>query len=66
MRQRADVRFRTEMSLYVSLFINLLYIAIKLFSGIYYRSVWFIALAVYYILLAVIRFILLHKSKKTR
>lgn len=60
-----DVRFRTELSLYASLFINLLYIAIKLFSGIYYRSVWFIALAVYYILLAVMRFILLHKSKKT-
>lgn len=60
-----DVRFRTEMSLYVSLFINLLYIAIKLFSGIHYRSVWFIALAVYYILLAVMRFILLHKSKNS-
>lgn len=61
----SDVRFRTEVNLYVSLFINFLYIAIKLFSGIYYRSVWFIALAVYYILLAVMRFILLHKNKKT-
>lgn len=40
-----------------------MYIAIKLFSGIYYRSVWFIVLAIYYILLAVMRFILLHKSK---
>lgn len=60
-----DVRFRTELSLYASLFINLLYIAIKLFSGIYYRSVWFVSLAVYYILLAVMRFILLHKSKKS-
>lgn len=42
-----------------------MYIAIKLFSGIYYRSVWFIALAIYYILLAVMRFILLHKSKNS-
>lgn len=58
-----DVRFRTELWLYGSLFINFLYIAIKLFSGIYYRSVWFISLAVYYIFLAVMRFILLHKSK---
>lgn len=60
-----DVRFRTELSLYSGLFINLLYIAIKLFSGIYYCSVWFIALAIYYILLAVMRFILLHKSKNS-
>ena len=60
-----DVRFRTELSLGGGLLINFLYIAIKLFSGIYYRSVWFISLAVYYILLAVMRFILLHKNKKT-
>ncbi|MDE7361778.1 MAG: hypothetical protein K2N38_07580 [Oscillospiraceae bacterium] len=59
-----DVRFRTELSLYSGLLINFLYIAMKLFSGIYYRSVWFISLATYYILLAVMRFILLHKSKK--
>lgn len=60
-----DVWFRTELSLYGSLFINFLYIAIKLFSGIYYRSVWFISLAVYYILLAIMRFILLHKNKNS-
>ena len=58
-----DVHFRTELSLYFGLFVNFLYIAMKLFSGIYYRSVWFIALAGYYILLAVMRFILLHKGK---
>lgn len=60
-----DVRFRTVLSLYGGLIINLAYIAIKLFSGIYYRSVWFIALAAYYALLAVMRFILLHKNKKS-
>ncbi len=60
-----DLRFRTKISLYSGFFINLLYIAIKLFSGIYYRSVWFISLAVYYILLVVMRFILLHKSKNS-
>lgn len=58
----SDVRFRTEISLYCGLAINFLYIAVKLFSGIYYRSVWFISLGVYYILLAVMRFILLHKN----
>ncbi|MBD5383996.1 MAG: hypothetical protein HDR72_03235 [Ruminococcaceae bacterium] len=60
-----DIRFRTELSMYGSLIINFLYIAIKLFSGIYYRSVWFVSLAAYYILLAIMRFILLHKNKKS-
>ena len=59
-----DVRFRTEISLYQGLFINLLYIAMKLFSGIYYRSVWFISLAVYYMLLAVMRLLLLRRGKR--
>lgn len=59
----SDIRFRTEISLYQGLLINLLYIAMKMFSGIYYRSVWFISLAVYYILLAVMRFLLLHRGK---
>lgn len=58
----SDVRFRTEISLYQGLFINSLYIGIKLFSGIRYRSVWFISLAVYYVLLAVMRFILLRRG----
>ncbi len=42
-------------------FINLLYIVMKLVSGILYRSTWFIALAVYYILLAVMRFLLVRR-----
>ena len=36
----------------------------KLFSGIFYRSVWFISLAAYYAILAVMRFILLYKNKR--
>ncbi len=56
-----DVRFRTGVSLYQGFFINLLYIVMKLVSGILYRSTWFIALAVYYILLAVMRFLLVRR-----
>lgn len=59
-----DVRFRTEVSLYLSFFINLLYIGVKLFSGICYRSVWFISLAVYYGLLAMMRVVLLRRGKR--
>lgn len=65
-RFRKDVMFRTELSLYGGLFINLLYAVMKLASGIYYRSVWFGTLAVYYILLAMMRFLLLrHVNKNT-
>lgn len=52
--------FRAEIALYSSFVINFLYAGIKLFSGIYYKSLWFVTLAVYYILLAVVRFALLH------
>ena len=54
-----DVRFRTNISLHQGLLVNLLYIVMKLASGIYYRSWWFLTLAVYYTLLAVMRFLLL-------
>lgn len=55
-----EAEFRTEASLYQGFLINLLYVALKLGSGIYYRSIWFGSLAVYYLLLAVMRFSLLH------
>ena len=63
-----DVMLRTKFSLYQGFFINILYIGIKLFSGIYYNSLWFFALSFYYILLAVMRVSLLnyvntHKSE---
>lgn len=52
--------FRAEVALYQGFFINLLYAGIKMFSGIFYRSVWFVTLAVYYTLLAIMRASLLH------
>lgn len=54
-----DRRFRTQVSLYSSLSINAAYAAIKLFTGIYYGSVWSITTSVYYIILAIMRFLLL-------
>lgn len=57
-----DVKFRAEVSLGIGFTVNLLYIVMKMVSGIYYRSTWFIALAVYYALLAVMRFLLLYRK----
>ncbi len=59
-----DPRFRAGVSLYLGLFINLLYIAVKLASGILYRSPWFLALSVYYLLLALMRFLLARRLNK--
>lgn len=65
-RYLKEAEFRTETSLYQGLFINLLYVALKFCSGVYYRSIWFYSLAFYYLLLAVMRFSLLHyvRSRK--
>lgn len=56
--------FRTETSLYQGFCINILYAGVKMLSGIRYRSVWFATLAVYYILLAVMRFSLLYHVRR--
>lgn len=55
-----DAAFKVQISLFVSLAINLIYSAFKLFSGIFYSSLWIGAVAVYYILLSLIRFLLLN------
>ena len=61
-----DAAFKVRVSLYFSLAINLAYSAFKLISGIFYSSLWIEAFAVYYILLSVIRFILLHHIERKK
>lgn len=56
----SESMFRTELSLYPGFFINVLYVVFKTFMGIYYRSAWFISLGMYYLALAVMRFLLIH------
>ncbi|MCM1494862.1 MAG: hypothetical protein NC089_03585 [Bacteroides sp.] len=63
-RYLTDVIFRAEVSLYPSLVINMLYAIMKMVSGILYESIWFITLAVYYMLLAIMRFLLLYFARK--
>lgn len=60
----SDVAFRAEVSLIPSFIINILYAAVKILFGILYDSIWFITLAVYYILLAVMRYLLLTSTRK--
>ncbi|MCM1193764.1 MAG: hypothetical protein NC121_14480 [Blautia sp.] len=57
--------FRAEAALYRGLATSLFYAGVKMFSGVFYKSVWFIALAVYYFLLAFMRASLLRYVRKT-
>lgn len=64
-RYMTDAAFKVQLSLFGSLAINLVYSAFKLFSGIFYSSLWIGAIAIYYILLSLIRFLLLnHMGRK--
>lgn len=65
-RYMTDLEFRNHVSLYRSLVINLLYAAVNIVSALQYRSAWFGVLAGYYVMLAVMRFLLvryIHKHK---
>lgn len=64
-RYLADIPFKTQVSLYLSLGLNLVFVAMKLFFGVYYRSVWFGTLAAYYIMLAIMRFLLLRHVNRS-
>jgi len=63
-RYVTDAAFRTHVSLYGSLGLNVIYALMKFGFSIYYHSVWFATFAVYYFLLAVMRFILIHYVDK--
>lgn len=63
-RYLTDVAFKTHVSLYASLAINLLYVALNLISGFWARSAWFYILAGYYTILSLMRFLLLRYVKR--
>ena len=59
-----DTRFRLKLTLLGSLVLNTAYALFQLGMGFYYRSRWFFALTVYYILLTVMRFFLLRDLRQ--
>ena len=58
-----DVQYRTRLSLNISTVINLLYAGLHLWSGTRQHSIWFYSLAVYYAMLALMRFFLLRQAR---
>lgn len=55
-----ESRFRTQIALYPGFFINILYAIFKTILGIAYHSAWFLSFGVYYLALAIMRFMLIH------
>lgn len=65
-RYMTDTVFRTHISLYTSLAINLLYAGVYLISFILYRSRWFVIFSGYYCTLSIMRFLLLRYVRGNR
>lgn len=63
-RYLTDVAYKTEIGLYRSLAINLMYAALNAVSGIIYQTHWFGIFAVYYGIIAIMRFLLVRYMGK--
>ena len=62
-RYMTDRVFRTKISLYLSLAASLLYVGTNVWSWYLGRSWWFVVLAVYYSIMAVMRFLLVRYAR---
>ena len=65
-RYLTDRAFRMEVSLHLSLGIDLLYVGINIWSWSFSRSWWFVVLAVYYVIKALMRFLLVGYVRKNQ
>ena len=63
MRYRSDVRLRMNLSLALGFAFNAAYACFQLCLGLWHASVWFYAMAVYYLLLAAMRLLLLRHTR---
>lgn len=63
-KYRQDATLRIKLSLYGTLIFNSAYATLQLGMGFWHHSIWFYSLAGYYILLAIMRFLLLHHTKE--
>lgn len=63
-RYLTDAVFKSNVGLYRSLTINLFYVVVNIISGYIYQTYWFGIFAVYYAIIAVMRFLLVIYVKK--
>lgn len=65
-RYLTDAVFKTHVSLYKSLIINLLYVAFNGVMGIIYSTYWFVIFAVYYGIMGILRFLLVRYVNRNK
>lgn len=65
-RYLTDTSFKTHVNLYCSLAVNILYAAVNAFSAAAFHTHWFALFAVYYAILAVMRFLLVRYVNKNQ
>ena len=63
-RYLTDMTFRVRVGLYGSLLVNLIFAAMKFISALLYDSLWFGAVAAYYAILGILRFLLLRQMRQ--
>lgn len=63
-KYRENVNFRINISLFGSLILNVVYSIFQLCLGLYHKSFWFYSMALYYILLTLVRIYLVMHTKK--
>ena len=50
-----DLAFRGSVSIYQGMMVNFFYVVFRILAGIRYASVWFLTIAIYYLLLGIMR-----------
>ena len=65
-RYLTDAAFKTHVNLYRSLSVNLLYVAVNVVSAVVFNTHWFTLFAVYYVILAIMRFLLIRYVGKNK
>ena len=63
-RYMTDAVFKSNVGLYRSLVINLIYVIVNAVSGYIYQTYWFVIFAVYYAIIAIMRFLLVRYVSK--
>lgn len=65
-RYLTDIAFKNHVGLYRSLTINLIYVVVNGVSGIIYSTCWFGIFAVYYAIMAIMRFLLVRYVRRNK
>ena len=58
-RYLTDTAFRGSINIYQGMTVNFFYVVFRVIAGIRYASVWFVSMALYYLVLGILRLYLI-------